>query len=70
MTLGQVIRDARIAARLSIEQLSESTSIRIGLLTEMESDNFAHCGGDTYARGHLRNIANKIGADPLELINL
>ncbi|MEY4108899.1 MAG: hypothetical protein RJB35_212, partial [Actinomycetota bacterium] len=30
MTLGQVIRDARIAARLSIEQLSESTSIRIG----------------------------------------
>ncbi|MEY3795162.1 MAG: hypothetical protein RLZZ120_273, partial [Actinomycetota bacterium] len=24
MTLGQVIRDARIAARLSIEQLSES----------------------------------------------
>lgn len=70
MTLGQVIRDARIAARLSIEQLSESTSIRIGLLTEMESDNFAHCGGDTYARGHLRNIANKIGADPLEFINL
>ena len=70
MTLGQVIRDARIAARLSIEQLSESTSIRIGLLTEMENDNFAHCGGDTYARGHLRNIANKIGADPLEFINL
>ncbi len=70
MTLGQVIRDARIAARLSIEQLSESTSIRIGLLAEMESNNFNHCGGDTYARGHLRSIANKIGADPLELINL
>lgn len=70
MTLGQVIRDARIAARLSIEQLSESTSIRIGLLTEMENNNFVHCGGDTYARGHLRNIANKIGADPMELINL
>ncbi len=70
MTLGQVIRDARIAARLSIEQLSESTSIRIGLLTEMENNNFVHCGGDTYARGHLRNIANKIGADPLELIKL
>lgn len=70
MTLGQVIRDARIAARLSIEQLSESTSIRIGLLTEMENNNFVHCGGDTYARGHLRNIANKIGADPLEFIRM
>jgi cytoskeleton protein RodZ len=70
MTLGQVIRDARIAARLSIEELSASTSIRIGLLTEMEANNFKHCGGDTYARGHLRSIANKVGIDPLTLINL
>jgi cytoskeleton protein RodZ len=70
MTLGQVLRDARIAARLSIEELSDSTSIRIGLLTQMEEDNFKHCGGDTYARGHLRNIANKIGIDPLVLLNL
>ena len=70
MTLGQVIRDARIAARLSLEQLSESTSIRIGLLTEMENNSFIHCGGDTYARGHLRNIANRIGADPLEFIKM
>ncbi len=70
MTLGQVLRDARIAARLSIEELSESTSIRIGLLTQMEENNFKHCGGDTYARGHLRNIANKFGIDPLVLINL
>ena len=70
MTLGQVIRDARIAARLSIEELSESTSVRIGLLTEMENNNFVHCGGDTYARGHLRNIANRIGADPVEFIRM
>ena len=70
MTLGQVIRDARIAARLSIEQVSESTSVRIGLLTEIENNNFVHCGGDTYARGHLRNIANKLGVDPREFIKL
>ena len=70
MTLGQEIRDARIAARLSIEELSESTSIRIGLLTEMESDKFVHCGGDTYARGHLRNIANKVGVEPNVFIKL
>ena len=70
MTLGQVIRDARIAGRLSIEQVSESTSVRIGLLTEMENNNFVHCGGDTYARGHLRNIANKVGVDPNVFIKL
>lgn len=70
MTLGSTIRDAREAARLSITSLSEATSIRIGLLTEMENNNFIQCGGDTYARGHLRNIAPKIGLDAQTLINL
>jgi cytoskeleton protein RodZ len=70
MTLGRTIRDAREAARLSIESLSGSTSIRIGLLTEMENNNFSHCGGDTYARGHLRNIAAKVGIDPQVFIDL
>ena len=70
MNLGEMLRDARIAARISIEDLSNATSIRIGLLTEMEANNFAHCGGDTYARGHIRNIANKLGADAAALIDI
>jgi cytoskeletal protein RodZ len=70
MTLGRTIRDAREAARMSIAALSEATSIRIGLLTEMEANNFKHCGGDTYARGHLRNIAVLIGIEPQILIDL
>jgi cytoskeletal protein RodZ len=70
MTLGSTIRDAREAVRLSLESLSESTSIRMGLLSEMENNNFAHCGGDTYARGHLRNIAAKVGIDPQVFIDL
>ena len=70
MTLGSTIRDAREAARISLESLSDSTSIRMGLLTEMENNNFAHCGGDTYARGHLRTIANRIGLNPQILLDL
>ena len=70
MTLGRTIRDAREAALLSLETLSESTSIRIGLLSEMENNNFSHCGGDTYARGHLRNIAAKVGINPQIFIDL
>jgi cytoskeletal protein RodZ len=30
----------------------------------MESDNFKNCGGETYTRGHLRNIAIKLGVEP------
>ena len=70
MTLGSTIRDAREAAHLSIESLSESTSIRMGLLNEMENNNFSHCGGDTYARGHLRNIAARVGINPQVFLDL
>jgi cytoskeletal protein RodZ len=36
----------------------------------MENNNFSHCGGDTYARGHLRTIANRIGLNPQILLDL
>ena len=70
MNLGEVLVSARTAARISIDDLALMTSIRHGLLAEMESNNFAHCGGDIYARGHLRNIAPHIALDPQQLIHL
>ena len=70
MTLGQFMKGARESAGLSIDELASRVSIRVGLLTEMEKDNFIHCGGDTYARGHLRNIAAHISVDPQTLIDL
>ena len=64
MTLGSLITQARKSAGLSIDDLSESTNIRSALLREIESNNFVNCGGETYARGHLRNLALKLGIDP------
>ena len=68
MTLGSLITQARKSAGLSIDDLSESTNIRGALLREIESNNFVNCGGETYARGHLRNIATKLGVDPQEFL--
>jgi len=59
-----MISKARLDARLSIEDLSASTNIRPQLLRDIESNNFLTCGGDTYARGHIRNIAQRLGVDP------
>lgn len=70
MSLGSVIRQARIDAGLSIDDLSECTSIRAGLLKEIESDDFTKCGGETYARGHLRNIAPLLKMDAGVLLEL
>jgi len=70
MSLGSVIRQARIDAGLSIDDLSERTNIRAGLLKEIESDDFTKCGGETYARGHLRNIAPLLKMDAGVLLEL
>jgi cytoskeletal protein RodZ len=59
-----MITKARKDAGLSIDDLSAATNIRGTLLREMESNNFSQCGGETYARGHLRNIAIKLNVEP------
>ena len=64
MTLGSMITKARKDAGLSIEDLSAVTNLRVPLIKEIESDYFANCGGEAYARGHIRNIATKLGVDP------
>jgi cytoskeletal protein RodZ len=70
MSLGQFMQGARESAGLSIDELASRISIRAGLLREIEDNNFIHCGGDTYARGHLRNIAAHISVDPQTLLDL
>ena len=70
MSTGTELRDQREIAGLSVEKLSALTSIRMGLISEMESNNFSHCGGDTYARGHLKNIASLLCLEPNHFVEM
>jgi cytoskeletal protein RodZ len=70
MSLGALIAKSRTDARLTIEDLAKVTNIPITLLRDMENDNFKKCGGETYARGHLRNIAAKVGVDERIFLDL
>jgi len=70
MSLGSVISASRNAAGMTIDQLADATSVRPGLLREMENDNFVNCGGETYARGHLRNIAVALKVNPETFLSL
>jgi cytoskeletal protein RodZ len=49
-------------------QVSQETRIRESIVRAIEHDDFSPCGGDFYARGHIRSIANVVGADPVPLI--
>jgi cytoskeletal protein RodZ len=68
-SIGQTIVAARLRAGLSIDELSEKTRIRPALLAGMEADDFQACGGDTYARGHLRSVATALGLDGNALLD-
>ena len=70
MSLGSTIATARKSAGMSLDDLAERTSIRASLLREFENNHFERCGGETYARGHVRNVAVALGADLATFLEL
>ena len=58
----------REQAGLTVTQVSQQTRIRETIIRNIEHDDFSACGGDFYARGHIRSIARASGADPEPLI--
>jgi cytoskeletal protein RodZ len=68
MTLGEFLQQARENAGLSVDELAHIVNLRPGLIRAMESNDFLPCGGDTYARGHIRNISQITGSNAQELL--
>ena len=69
MSIGEALQEARHRAGLTVSQVSVSTRIREVIIRGIERDDFSACGGDFYARGHIRSIATAVGADPVPLIS-
>ncbi|MFH8788725.1 MULTISPECIES: helix-turn-helix domain-containing protein [Streptomyces] len=67
-SIGRVLQQARISAGLTVDEVSSTTRVRIPILHAIEQDDFSRCGGDVYARGHIRTLAVTVGLDPAELI--
>ncbi len=69
MSIGDTLADARRHAGLTVTQVSQQTRIRETIIRDIEQGDFTACGGDFYARGHIRSIAGAVGADPTPLIS-
>ncbi|WP_439900836.1 helix-turn-helix domain-containing protein [Streptomyces somaliensis] len=67
-SIGRALRDARLAANLTAEEVSHSTRVRLPIVHAIEEDDFSRCGGDVYARGHVRMLARAVGLDPTALV--
>ena len=68
MSIGEDLAETRRQAGLTVTQVSQRTCIRETIIGGIERDDYCACGGDFYARGHIRAIARVVGADPEPLI--
>ncbi len=68
MSIGEALTAARRRAGLTLTQVSQRTRIRETIIGGIERDDFSACGGDFYARGHIRAIARTVGVDGEPLV--
>jgi cytoskeleton protein RodZ len=68
VTVGETLSHARRTRGLSVDDVAADTCIRATLIYAIEADDFHMCGGDVYARGHIRSIARFVGVDAGPLI--
>ena len=67
-SIGQVLGNARVAAGLTVDEVSTETRVRVPIVHAIEADDFSRCGGDFYARGHIRALARAVGVDGDDLV--
>jgi cytoskeletal protein RodZ len=68
MSIGDALAEGRREAGLTIMQVSKRTCIRETIIRGIERGDLSGCGGDFYARGHIRSIAGAVGVKPEPLI--
>lgn len=68
LSVGRALKQARIDAGLTVDDVTNATRVRIAIVHAIEADDFAPCGGDVYARGHIRTLAKAVHLDPVPLL--
>jgi cytoskeletal protein RodZ len=68
VSIGATLAAARRRAGLTVSEVSHRTRVTEPIIRGIEQDDYTACGGDFYARGHIRAIAAAVGEDPLPLI--
>jgi cytoskeletal protein RodZ len=69
VSIGATLAAARRRAGLTVGDVSQQTRVTEPIIQGIEQDDYAACGGDFYARGHIRAIARAVGEDPVPLID-
>jgi cytoskeletal protein RodZ len=67
-SFGQYLRAIRIKNHISLEQVAESTRVRLVMLQAIENEDFSDLPEDVFTIGFLRAYAQAVGADSNEAV--
>ena len=69
-SVGTLLREARLAKKLSLAEAEQGTSIRRRYLEAIENDEYEKTPGEVFLKGMLRNYGNFLGLNGPELVQL
>ena len=69
-SVGTLLREARLAKKLSLAEAEQGTSIRRRYLEAIENDEYDKTPGEVFLKGMLRNYGNFLGLNGLELVQM
>jgi hypothetical protein len=67
-TLGQYLRDARVAKNIDLRDAAQQTRIGANYLQALETENFAKLPGEVFVKGFLKNYCKFLKLDENEVI--
>jgi cytoskeletal protein RodZ len=67
-TTGVILREARLARKLEIEEVSKITKIRVQFIEWLEADNYRELPNATVTKGFIKNYGQFLGLNPNHLL--
>ena len=61
--LGSLLKEAREAQGISVEQVAEQLHLRPSILSDIEADDYSNIASSTYVKGYVKNYARIVGLD-------
>jgi cytoskeletal protein RodZ len=62
-SIGETLREARQHKKVTVEDVSRATKIKVEILNRLEADNFTGLGGPMYVKSFLKLYADYLGLD-------
>ena len=69
-SVGHLLRRARVRKNMSIEDVSRQLRLSIQQIEAIENEDFEKLPGKTFLRGFIRNYANLVQLNPMQLLQL